>query len=80
MEIQNIFLSIIWFSGFLVLCTGALWMLKAIWDSITIMRGKTSDNKVVESFILDSRCLVTSFVILNYILSEVSKGFRLSER
>jgi hypothetical protein len=51
MEIQNMFLSIIWFCGFLVLCTGALWMLKAMWDSITIMRGKTGDNKVVESFI-----------------------------
>jgi hypothetical protein len=51
MEIQNMFLSIIWLCGFLVLCAGALWMLRAIWDSITILRGKTGDNKVVESFI-----------------------------
>lgn len=49
MEIQNIFLSIIWFCGFLVLCTGALWMLRAIWDSVTIMKGKTGDKKAVES-------------------------------
>lgn len=26
-------------------------MLRAIWDSVTIMRGKTGDKKAVESFI-----------------------------
>ena len=51
MEIQNVFLGIIWLCGFLVLCTGALRMLRAIWDSVTIMRGKTGDKKAVESFI-----------------------------
>jgi hypothetical protein len=51
MEIQNMFLSIIWLGGFLVLCSGALWMLKVIWDSFTAVRGKTGDKKVVESLI-----------------------------
>ena len=51
MEIQNMFLSIIWLCGFLVLCAGAFWMLKAILDSVTIIRGKTSDKKAVETFI-----------------------------
>ena len=45
------FLGFIWLCGFLVLCTGALWMLRAIWDLVTIMRGKTGDKKAVESFI-----------------------------
>jgi hypothetical protein len=39
MEIQNIFLSIIWLSSFLVLCAGALWMLKVILDSVTLLGG-----------------------------------------
>jgi hypothetical protein len=51
MEIQNIFLSIIWFCGLLVLCAGALWMLKAIWDSVTVIRDKTGDKKAFESLI-----------------------------
>lgn len=44
-------LIVIWFCGFLVLCTGALWMLKVILDSFTAVRGKTGDKKVVESLI-----------------------------
>ena len=49
MDIRNLFLIIIWFFGFLVLCTGALWILKAIWDLLTTERGKTGDRKAVES-------------------------------
>jgi hypothetical protein len=51
MEIPNMFLSFIWLCGLLVLCTGALWMLKVIWDSVTTLRNKTGDKEVVESLI-----------------------------
>lgn len=46
MEIQNIFLCIIWLVGFLVLCAGALWMLKVILDSVTLLGDK---NKVINA-------------------------------
>lgn len=51
MEIQNIFLSIIWLSGFLVLCTGALWMLKVIWESVTFSGNSKGVQNAAESVI-----------------------------
>lgn len=51
MEIQNIFLSIIWLSGFLVLCAGTLWMLKVIVDSVTLLGDKNKDKNAAGQFI-----------------------------
>jgi hypothetical protein len=51
MEIQNMFLNMIWLSGFLVLCTGALWMLKVIWESVTFLGNNNGVQNAAESII-----------------------------
>jgi hypothetical protein len=52
-----------------------------IWHDQGVFLTKMGINKLLsQGIILDSRCLVTSLVILDYIFFEVYKGIRVSER